>query len=185
MGMLPVGGMQQQEQPQFQQHTQEEPMYDDSAFEAAFAQVTQHAQDLAMEEYNASQAVDESREMQGSDLLNKDALQMDHLEPSDLDHGFPALERTPSPIQYRIGSDAIPYKEQKLQGVEENNRDADELARTAGQLLNSVQHDTSDKFQNSQFLSLMRKIRDGEVRVQGEEFRETNGANDMVSSPSD
>lgn len=41
-----------------------------------------------------------------------------------------------------------------------------ELAETARQLLNALQHETRPKFQNSQFMGLMRQLRDGEVVVQ-------------------
>ena len=74
------------------------------------------------------------------------------------------------------------YQGQKARSHDQDYRDADELARTAGHLLSSIQHDTSDKFQNSQFLALMRKIRDGEVRVEGEEFKETHGSDKVVSN---
>ncbi|KIW06889.1 hypothetical protein, variant 1 [Verruconis gallopava] len=49
----------------------------------------------------------------------------------------------------------------------------EELARTAGRLLESVSHDTSEKFQSSVFLQLMRRLRDREVTVEGENFVET------------
>ena len=45
--------------------------------------------------------------------------------------------------------------------------DSDDLARTAARLLSTVEHDSDDKFQNSQFLSLMRKLRDRQAEVQG------------------
>ncbi|QRV94194.1 peroxisomal targeting signal 1 receptor [Ceratobasidium sp. AG-Ba] len=41
-----------------------------------------------------------------------------------------------------------------------------ELAETARQLLNALQNETRPKFQNSQFMGLMRQLRDGEVVVQ-------------------
>ncbi|KAG8690184.1 hypothetical protein FRC11_013294 [Ceratobasidium sp. 423] len=41
-----------------------------------------------------------------------------------------------------------------------------ELAETARQLLNALQHETRPKFQNSQFMGLMKQLRDGEVVVQ-------------------
>ena len=44
------------------------------------------------------------------------------------------------------------------------------LARTAGQLLNSVRDDQSQKFQESNFLALMRQLRDREVRVEGDKI---------------
>lgn len=44
----------------------------------------------------------------------------------------------------------------------------DELSRMAGQVLHSVQHD--EKFKNSQFMSLMRQLRDHEVVVEGDQM---------------
>ena len=51
-------------------------------------------------------------------------------------------------------------------------KDSDDLARTAGQLLDSVRLDTSAKFQKSNFLALMRKLRDHEVVVEGDKMVE-------------
>jgi peroxin-5 len=45
----------------------------------------------------------------------------------------------------------------------------DDLARTAGVLLDAVSHETSEKFQNSAFLSLMRQFRNGEATVEGDQ----------------
>ncbi|PYH53148.1 protein pex20 [Aspergillus niger CBS 101883] len=70
----------------------------------------------------------------------------------------------------KIGSDTIPQTDKNDQKARVN--DADELARTAGQLLDSVKHDQSQKFKESNFLALMRRIRDREVQVEGDEFRE-------------
>lgn len=47
---------------------------------------------------------------------------------------------------------------------------SDALSQTAGLLLDSVSHDTSDKFAQSSFLALMRRLRDKEVTVEGEDF---------------
>lgn len=64
----------------------------------------------------------------------------------------------------RIGADNIPRSQEGI-------NDADELAKTAGQLLESVKNDTSEKFKQSNFLALMRQLRDREVAVDGDEFR--------------
>lgn len=48
--------------------------------------------------------------------------------------------------------------------------DGDELAAVAARLLDAVQHDSSDKFQQSEFLQLMRRLRDRESEVQGAEI---------------
>ena len=53
---------------------------------------------------------------------------------------------------------------------QQHDSEADELARTAGQLLDNVKHDQSVKFQQSNFLSLMRQLRDKEVRVDGDKI---------------
>lgn len=67
----------------------------------------------------------------------------------------------------RIGSDTI---SPEVDSVD----DSDALAETAGQLLSSVSHDQSQKFKESNFLSLMRQIRDREVTVQGDELRQVS-----------
>lgn len=72
----------------------------------------------------------------------------------------------------RLGSDLIPQSEK--QDPQTRGRDADELARTAGQLLDSVRNEQSEKFAQSNFLALMRRIRDREVEVEGDEFREVS-----------
>ena len=167
-------GQQQQLQEQQQSQMQAEPMYDEAGFADAFEQAGQRAQEMVEE----GSEMDTLLQREGSDLLHKDAIPID----SEFESELPSLMSVPNPTQIRIGSDAIPYREQKTRTPDQDSRDADELARTAGELLTSVQHDTSDKFQNSQFLALMRKIRDGEVKVQGEEFKETYGSDNLVSS---
>ncbi|KAF5370608.1 hypothetical protein D9758_001919 [Tetrapyrgos nigripes] len=54
--------------------------------------------------------------------------------------------------------------------------DADELARTAGLLLETVREETNPKFQNSQFMSLMTQLRDRKVVVRGNEMVENDGS---------
>lgn len=53
--------------------------------------------------------------------------------------------------------------------------EADELARTAGMLLENVRHEQNPKFQKSQFLELMKQLRDGEVIVEGNQMVESEG----------
>ncbi|KAI5855687.1 peroxin 20 [Tricharina praecox] len=64
----------------------------------------------------------------------------------------------------------------KVQEKEQLQREGDDLARTAGQLLDSVQENTSAKFQNSNFLALMRKLRDHQVVVEGNDMVEAKAA---------
>jgi len=53
--------------------------------------------------------------------------------------------------------------------------DSDELSRTAGQLLESLATEQSQKFKESNFMKLMRQLRDKEVRVEGGEMVEVGG----------
>ncbi|KAL0261063.1 hypothetical protein SLS55_004758 [Diplodia seriata] len=78
------------------------------------------------------------------------------------------LNEVPQPLQQ-------PVQEQQQQQPQQNplNNDDEELARTAGQLVDSVSHDTSQKFVQSRFLALMRQLRDHEVRVDGDKIVET------------
>ena len=79
-------------------------------------------------------------------------------------------------IDYRIGSDIISGEASERKGETSNEQDADELARTAGQLLENVKHDQSTKFQQSNFLSLMRQLRDKEVKVEGDNIVDVSTA---------
>jgi hypothetical protein len=61
--------------------------------------------------------------------------------------------------------------------------DDDEMADTAGRLLERVADNTSAKFQNSQFLSLMRKLRDREVKVEGDKMVDVSAAQSPFPNP--
>ncbi|OLL26873.1 hypothetical protein NEOLI_001751 [Neolecta irregularis DAH-3] len=63
-------------------------------------------------------------------------------------------------------------QEQTKEDKKKDYSEMDALARTAGQLIESVNHDTSEKFQNSAFFGLMRRIRDKEIVVEGEKMVE-------------
>ncbi|KAJ9606250.1 hypothetical protein H2200_009211 [Cladophialophora chaetospira] len=140
-----TGGFQQEPQMQ-QQPIQRNHQMLDMDFEAAFADALAHAQEM-----------DQERTHQIEAQLQPDPMDVRQLDRQD---------------NIKIGSDALNYVEKQDRPVEPNTRDADELARTAGELLNSVSHDTSEKFQNSQFLQLMRKIRDREVEVQNNDLQD-------------
>lgn len=59
----------------------------------------------------------------------------------------------------------------------------DDLAATAGLLISSVQHETNPKFQNSEFMGLMRRLRDREAVVDGNTIVESE-ARTSTSAPS-
>ncbi|KJF61621.1 peroxin 20 [Coccidioides immitis RS] len=114
------------------QNSQAVEVFDEVAFEAAFAE---------------ARAEVELQENKLQELENETLNEEISLEP------------------IKIGSDTIPAQ----QAVTD---EAEELARTAGQLLESVSHDKSQKFKESNFLALMRQLRDREVTVEGDEFRQ-------------
>ncbi|KAJ5757881.1 uncharacterized protein N7511_006575 [Penicillium nucicola] len=142
------GAMNQLQPPQAMQPEQQKPMeqFDESAFEAAFDQARA------------------DMELQGADLTRQNTQQT--LDSDKVDAVEPIAQE-----QIRLGSDLIPQSDKE--DPQTRARDADELARTAGQLLDSVRNEQSTKFQQSNFLALMRRIRDREVEVEGDEFRET------------
>lgn len=61
--------------------------------------------------------------------------------------------------------------------------DDDALAATAKELLEKVDHNQSDKFKNSNFLGLMRKLRDREMKVEGDKMVETVSATHTHAHP--
>jgi len=60
--------------------------------------------------------------------------------------------------------------------------DGDELARTAGMLVDAVKEATNPKFKNSAFLSFMRQVRDKEVVVDGNDMVRASDATTTTSS---
>jgi len=86
------------------------------------------------------------------------------------------------PNQARLGADLIhdPMTQEPRQ-----QEDPDAMARTAGQLLDSVRTNQSSKFQKSEFLELMRQLRDREVAVKGDHIVGMNegGAEYKVDAP--
>ncbi|KAK7053457.1 hypothetical protein VNI00_004083 [Paramarasmius palmivorus] len=68
-----------------------------------------------------------------------------------------------------------PQHQQPEQLAREKPQDYDELAHTAGLLLDTVREEQNPKFQNSQFMSLMTQLRDRKVVVEGNQFVENTG----------
>lgn len=127
--------------------------YDESAFDAAFEEAS-----AQMNEQRSETILQEEEEQES--VVTKNEVE------EDLQSGVLEQETI------RIGSDTIPHSDQAddLQSGD----DRDELARTAGHLLDAVGNDTSQKFKESSFLALMRRIRDREVQVEGDDFREVS-----------
>lgn len=128
--------------------------FDESAFEAAFAQASAAiaSQETATETVAAEETTTTPQQDTAADLTTEEQAPIE---------------------QIKIGSDTIPPTE-KSTDPQAQAHDADALARTAGQLVDSLKHDTSQKFRESNFLALMRRIRDREVEIKGEEFQEVS-----------
>jgi peroxin-5 len=92
-----------------------------------------------------------------------------HFDESAFEVAFASAEREISDF---FAEPAPEMVEEKGKQKEQLQKENDDLARTAGQLLDSVQENTSTKFQNSTFLALMRKIRDHEVVVEDNDMVE-------------
>lgn len=74
-----------------------------------------------------------------------------------------------SGARVRIGADNIPKANENESEKSETDK-RDELARTAGELLDKLKDNQSKKIQQSTFIGLMRQLRDREVVLQGNEF---------------
>lgn len=61
---------------------------------------------------------------------------------------------------------------QEEEEKEEEYNQTDDIAKTAGNLLDSLSSESSKKFRESEFMALMRRLRDGEVRVVGDRMVE-------------
>ncbi|KAK4907429.1 hypothetical protein LTR49_023532 [Elasticomyces elasticus] len=74
-------------------------------------------------------------------------------------------------------------EEEAMNQEVQSRAEADALAATAEELLSKVQDNQSDKFRNSQFLSLMRKLRDREVKVQGDKMVDSATVSNKLLKP--
>ena len=151
----PAPSTMQYQQPQ----AQLEDLFDEAAFERAFEAARSDVQG------HEQQWQQENLELGNDVLINESAgrlLQSDHL-----------VEQEP------IGADTILQEVQDGTQEHEQRDDPEELARTAGQLLDSVKYEQNQKFQDSNFLALMRRLRDREVRVEGDKMVDVS----TISSP--
>ncbi|KAK0252379.1 hypothetical protein LTS09_012497 [Friedmanniomyces endolithicus] len=70
--------------------------------------------------------------------------------------------------------DVMSSLEEQAQAEDQRaQEEQDALSATAQELLSKVEDNKTDKFRNSQFLGLMRKLRDREVKVEGDKMVET------------
>jgi hypothetical protein len=171
--------------------------FDSAAFEAAFDAAKEDAMavegDSIAAEIEAERAEIEhlvAEKEAEQTTLRQEHGQSNHLSAMDLTSDLTYEEQAilqPSPWPETFVTDGehtrdttvrfddnIQQAEPEIKDMDQKGVDDEELSRTAGELLDSVSHDTSRKFQDSVFLNLMRRIRDKEVRVEGENFVEVS-----------
>jgi hypothetical protein len=153
----------------------------------------EHAGNLVTDASEARWIVDSLRRIAQTDIHNDVQTRSDALITAinqRLMSQYPlstALPRTDDPLWRELDAAGYthmptaqpdihaPLQEQQEQQQPHADPDADEMAATAGRLLERVADNTSEKFQNSQFLALMRRLRDREVKVQGDGLVDVEG----------
>lgn len=159
--------------------------FDEAAFERAFDMAREDMmadveQEQPMQEDNNLEAmierVEAATQQEATNMLNdvaQEAEQERFWRPEDTIHG--------SDIEHQPDHQPM-LQEERQDDQQRHTNDDDQLAATAQELLEKVSHDQSDKFKNSQFLSLMRKLRDREVRVEGDKMVETTAVSPTTTS---
>jgi len=127
--------------------------FDEEAFARAFEEASRSEMDVGQ---SSSQGQDLGLEQ--DIMINESAERMMEAESDQL------------MAQERLGADLIHDPSSDVGHEQEQKDDPDALARTAALVLDSVKDNQSNKFQNSQFLELMRQLRDREVTVEGDKI---------------
>lgn len=165
--------------------------FDEAAFERAFDMAREDMmvdETLATSSQNVEEIardVETSQEAHGvtkGDVRNMNDIlaQGDRLEDFDFDSFLDQKQpdrqafdlKEEEPLQEEAQTKQIPQKHEQEHTADED----DALAATAKELLEKVDHNQTDKFKNSQFLGLMRKLRDREMKVEGDKMVETVSA---------
>lgn len=96
------------------------------------------------------------------------------------DKEFQSHEASASSSDLRASQIPTSTTEEKIQ----LRHDADDLARTAAELIETVKDEQNPKFKNSQFLQLMKSLRDGDIVVDGNDMVQRSEANSSVDPAS-
>ena len=161
--VMPVQSM-----PQFVDAQMSEAVFDEAAFDQAFEQA-------AAAEAEAQASLHDERvrqaEIQRQTAASWQAVAEDVQSYEQSLHALPEqmMQDYLEDLE-RIGADTIEDVSRATQVDQTTLDDRDELARTAGALLDRVKGNQSEKFQQSSFLALMRQLRDKEVVVEGDDI---------------
>lgn len=134
------------------QHQAIEKIYEEEEFARAFDEVALSNPDTTLENH---------LEILAGPALDK------HIEVSTGETA--SLEDNIHLTQARIGADTVDNEEPS------DEKESNCLSIIASKLLNSLNHEQSSKFQNSQFLDLMRRFRDKEASVEGDKVIVSQG----------
>jgi hypothetical protein len=134
------------------------------------------AQADAFDEEAFARAFDQAAESELAAQLSEGAALSQEIQDSSHEHLGQDLGE-------RIGADAVHHPDDADYQPMTPQQENDDLAKTAGQLLNSVKDNHSEKFQNSVFLQLMRQLRDKEVVVEGDKILPAHEANAAPIGP--
>ncbi|RMY45789.1 hypothetical protein D0865_09694 [Hortaea werneckii] len=161
-------------------------IFDDAAFERAFEQARDDMADQSQVGLEGLQHSTEYRQDTSGELV--DQIQREREIQEHLQEMRPELSKglqDPAIQEANALEDLAQQPEQMEEEKQENKgQDDDALAATAEELLNKVEHNKTDKFKNSQFLGLMRKLRDREVKVEGDQMVETTVSQPSVTTTS-
>lgn len=150
------------------QHIQPQEDFDEEAFERAFQEAANYEPELNKE---TQQDLEQDSKSQSGVEIGQDIMINESAE------NFMASDALID--QQRIGADMI--YDPETQKLDPDHEEPDALSRTAGLLLDTLRHDQSSKFQNSQFLELMRQFRDGQSTVQGDKVVSLDGVSEMMT----
>lgn len=145
-----------------------EPMteqFDEAAFERAFDMAKE---DMMVDAAPASAVEDLQAESQTTADMSKESHQLHQNEVLQSLND----QHQPLDMQDRLLPEEV-IREGQREPQQSTRESDDALAATAQELLEKVENNQTDKFKNSQFLSLMRRLRDREVKVEGDKMVET------------
>lgn len=142
--------------------------FDEAAFERAF--------DMAKEDMMADvapvSAVDDAQMNQEVESMSAAKAEESHqLNQQDVEQSLSDLHHPLDSNEHALPEGMI--REEDKEPEQNTRNDDDALAATAQELLEKVENNQTDKFRNSQFLGLMRRLRDREVKVEGDKMVET------------
>ena len=145
--------------------------FDEASFERAF--------DMAKEDMIGDETSTIAAESFATEQHQEEATAQMSQESHQLNQND-VLENQQDPHQHLdINNHYLPQEplvEEQKESNHSTREDDDALAATAQELLEKVEHNQTDKFRNSQFLGLMRRLRDREVKVEGDKMVETVSA---------